>query len=599
MARRRFDKRPDMPKGSLNRESLQQAAYIFGYIRPYLGYFIAGLVLLFVGSLVFMIFPYLIGQMVDIAQDKSDLNLDLKQVGLVLIGILVFQGLISYARVLCFAHVSEKGLTDIRKAVFSRLISLSIYFFEENRVGDLISRVTADVEKLYSVFSVTLAEFLRQVTILVVGILLLGITTPRLALIMLGTFPVIVIGAVFFGRYVRRLSRARQDQLAETNTILSEVLQSIDSVKAFANEWYEQLRYGKSISEVVSVSLRFARAIFAVFIITILFGTLFFIIWQGAIMVANGSMTAGTLIAFVTYTMIIGGAIAGLGNFYTQILSALGASQRVRELLFTEPEIEQIVQPPRVQSLTGDIVIENVHYSYSSRPEYKVLDGLSLRIDNGQKVALVGASGAGKSTVIQLLLRFYEVDEGNILLDDKPINSYDMLNYRSDFAIVPQEVILFGGSIRENILYGKPDATEAEIIEAAKKANAWDFISGFPEGLDTIVGERGIKLSGGQRQRIAIARAILRDPVILLLDEATSSLDSESEKQVQSALDRLMENRTSIIIAHRLSTIREVDQIFVLDNGKVAESGTHASLSAIPDGLYNHLSKLQLQSAYE
>jgi ABC-type multidrug transport system fused ATPase/permease subunit len=585
----------------MTKENLKQAMYIFSFISPYRWYFIGGLVLLFLGSLVFMIFPYLAGQMLDIAQGTSELELTLQQVGLILIAILVFQGAVSYLRVLAFANVSERGLADIRKAVFEKLISMSIYFFEENRVGDLISRVTADVEKLYSTFSVTLAEFLRQMIILVVGIVFLAITTPRLALIMLATFPVIVVGAMFFGRFIRKLSKKRQQKLADTNTILSEVLQTISSVKAFTNEWYESARYGRSIREVVTIALKFARAraLFAVFIIIMLFGALFFIIWQGAVMVENGTITAGQLVAFVSYTAIIGGAIAGLGNFYTEILSALGATQRLREILNQDQEIENIIEGKPRRELKGDIEFREVKFAYPSRPEFEVIKGLDLNIKNGQKVALVGTSGAGKSTIIQLLLRFYEPQAGEIRIDGKPIRDMDITAYRSDFAIVPQEVILQGGTIRENIAYGKPDATEAEIIKAAEEANAWEFISSFPEGLDTIVGERGVKLSGGQRQRVAIARAILRDPAILLLDEATSSLDSGSEKQVQIALDRLMENRTSIIIAHRLSTIRAVDQIFVIDEGNLVESGKHDELMLNEDGIYSHLSKLQFEMADE
>ncbi len=336
------------------------------------------------------------------------------------------------------------------------------------------------------------------------------------------------------------------------------------------------------------------RAAFAVFIITMLFGALFFIVGFGMYMVQTKQMSVGDLVTFVTYTAIIGGAIAGLGNFYTELVGAVGATERVREILKADTEFEIRPQTNHPAGrLTGDVEFDNVYFSYPTRPDMGVLKGVSLTIPSGKKVALVGQSGAGKSTIMQLLLQFHRLDAGEIRIDGTDIYEYDLESYRKNFAIVPQEVILFGGTIRENILYGRPDASEAEIIAAAQKANAWDFIRSFPEGLDTVVGERGIKLSGGQRQRIAIARAILRDPAILLLDEATSSLDAESEKVVQEALNNLMEGRTSIIIAHRLATIREADRIYVLDGGRIVEQGTHDELSALDDGVYSSLAKLQ------
>ena len=589
----------EAPKVKLTKETFREALKIFEFVRPYRWMLVFGMILLFVSSLVFMLFPYLMGQMVDIAQGTSKLDLTLGNMGWVLLIVLVAQGLVSYTRVILFAKVSEKGIADVRKALYEKLVSLPIVFFEKSRVGELISRLTADVEQLYSAISITLAEFLRQIIILVVGIVLLAVTTPRLALIMLSSFPVIVIGAIFFGRYIRKLSKERQNHLADTNIILSESMQSINAVKAFTNEWFEIGRYNKSVSNMVKIALKFAqgRALFSVFIVTILFGALFFIVWQAAIMVQNDQITAGELISFVAYTAILGGAIAGLGNFYTQLLSAIGATERVREILNTESEIEIKNKPSGdLVRFKGNIEYKNVHFSYPTREDIAVLKGIDFKIKAGQKVALVGPSGAGKSTIVQLLLQFYKIDKGDILLDGKSVFDYNISEYRHNFAIVPQEVMLFGGTIRENILYGKPEASEEEIIEAAKQSNSWEFIASFPEGLDTIVGERGIKLSGGQRQRIAIARAILRNPSVLLLDEATSSLDAESEKVVQEALNNLMEGRTSIIIAHRLATIRDVDCIYVIDNGKIVEQGTHSELSVIDDGAYSSLAKLQFES---
>jgi ATP-binding cassette subfamily B protein len=588
----------DTPKPKLTRESLRQALAIFQFVRPYWWRLALGLVILFLSSLVFMVFPYLSGMMVDVAQGKSEWDLSLSDIGLILLGILVVQGVFSYSRVMLFAFVSEKGTADLRKALYNKLVSLPIVFFEKSRVGELVSRLTADVERLYNAFSFTLAEFIRQIIILVTGVIFLAITTPRLALIMLATFPVVVVLAMFFGRYIRKLSKARQEELANSNTIVSETMSTVQTVKAFTNEWFESVRYAKSVGHMVKISLDFARgrALFSVFMIVVLFGALFFIIWEGAMLLQSGKITAGDLIAFVSYTAIIGGAIAGLGNFYTEILGALGATERVREILDQPSEVTiKPVQPANRRSVRGDIRYEEVHFRYPTREDVEVLKGVSFEVKAGQKVALVGPSGAGKSTIVQLLLRYYELGQGNIQVDGRPISEYDISEYRSHMAIVPQEVILFGGTIRENILYGKPDATEDEIIDAARQANAWDFIRAFPDGLETLVGERGVKLSGGQRQRIAIARAILKNPSILLLDEATSSLDAESEKLVQDALSKLLEGRTSIIIAHRLATIRDVDQILVLDEGRIVEKGTHDELSVIENGLYNSLARLQFE----
>ncbi|GIV32338.1 MAG: multidrug ABC transporter ATP-binding protein [Saprospiraceae bacterium] len=589
-------------RGSFSLETLRKALQIFSFVTPYRGRLMLGLVLLFLSSMVFMVFPYLSGEMVDIALGKSRYGITLREVGLILLAILFVQGFVSYYRVQLFASVSERGIADVRRALYQRLITLPVVFYEKTRVGELVSRLTADVERLYNAISITLAEFVRQIIILISGVVFLAVTTPKLALIMLATFPVIVVGAMIFGRKIRKLSRERQKELANSNIILNETMQNIHVVKAFTNELLELMRYGKSIDKTVAVSLKYARgrALFAVFIVSILFGALFFIVWQGAIMVSEGTITAGQLISFVVYTAIIGGAIAGLGNFYTEILGAIGATERVRDILNEKGEIELKGAKPTkgpFRRLEGHIEFRDVHFHYPTRPDVEVLRGISFEVQPGSKVALVGPSGAGKSTIVQLLLKFYPIDQGDILVDGHSIFDYDTTAYRKHIAIVPQEVLLFGGTIRENIAYGKPDATDEEIYAAAAQANALEFIESFPEGFDTLVGERGIKLSGGQRQRIAIARAILKDPAILLLDEATSSLDAESEKVVQDALDKLMEGRTSIIIAHRLATIRSVDRIFVIEKGAIVEQGTHEELSALENGIYNSLARLQFELA--
>lgn len=583
-------------------DRLRKSYRILTYIRPYRSYFLAAMIMLAGGSLIFMALLGLPGEMANTAvgKPKFDLGLAVRDYGYLFLVILVIQGVLSFLRTYFFAIVSEKGMADLRKDLYQKIIAQPVHFFEERRVGELSSRITADIEKLQSVFSVTLAEFIRQLIILVAGIVVIVIWTPRLSMIMLLTFPAIVIIAMVFGRYIRRLSKQRQDELAATNTIVEETFQSFAIVKSFANEWLESRRYGRSINDVVTTSLAFARVrgIFFAFIITVLFGGIFFILWQGALMVEAGTMESGDLFSFIIYTGVLGGAIASFGTLYTELLSALGATERILDILDAETELPIEKEEPKEQlQIQGDICYQDVRFSYPSRPDIAVLKGVSLEARPGQKIALVGQSGSGKSTLAQLLMLFYKPDSGVIQVDGRPVTEYNLTAYRRTVGIVPQEVMLFGGTIRENIAYGKPGASEEEILAAAEASNCLEFIRSFPQGLETIVGERGIKLSGGQRQRIAIARAILKDPRILILDEATSSLDAESEKLVQEALDVLMQNRTSVIIAHRLATIREVDCIYVLDKGKIVEKGTHQELMQMQEGIYHNLARLQFDAA--
>jgi len=597
MARRGHTTVEDVPKVKLSKESLREGLKIFSYIGPYKWHFIVGLIILSISSLIFMGVLYLAGLMIDIAQGNSKYDISLSQIGWLLAIVFIIQGVFSFLRIYLFAIVSEKGIAAIRKNLYSNMITLPIVFYEKSRIGELMSRITADVEKMYSAFSITLAEFVRQVIILVSGIFFLGFTTPRLALIMLASFPLIVIVALFFGKYIRTLSKKRQKALADTNTIMNETVTNIRSVKSFTNEEFEAKRYSTTIDKVVDIALNYAklRGAFAAFMVAILFGALFFVIWQGASMIQNNEITAGELVSFVSYTAIIGGAIAGLGNFYTELLGALGATERIREIIGEQSELPYEDNGQRV-SIYGKIEFNNVNFSYPTREDITVMPDLSFIIEPEKKVALVGTSGTGKSTIMQLLLRYYKLGSGAILVDGKNIEEYDLQAYRRNFGLVPQDAILFGGTIRENISYGKMDASDAEIIEAAKQSNSWEFISSFPDGLDTLVGDRGIKLSGGQRQRISIARAILKDPAILLLDEATSALDSESERVVQDALNHLMKGRTSIIIAHRLSTIKDVDQIYVLEGGVIVEQGTHEELMTLPKGKYKNQVDLSMLS---
>ncbi len=592
-------------KPKISKEGLLKAYRILRFIKPYKWSFLLGMLCLVVSSSMFMIFPGAAGEMANAAIGKGTWNISVEKFGLIFLVILIIQGILSFFRTIFFARVSEKGVADVRTALYQKLITQDISYFEQHRVGELTSRLTADVEQLQSAFSITLAEFIRQIVVLVIGIIIIAWMAPKLSLIMVLTFPVIVICSMYFGRYIRTLSKARQDRLAETNIIVEESFQSFHTVKAFTNERFELHRFSKAIDEMVVISMNYAkmRGLFFIFIITVLFGGLFFILWRGALLVQAGEMQAGDLFSFIIYTGIIGGAIAGIGNLYSTLAGSIGATERIQDILDRGQEIDmdpysdqQIAEIPRID-IEGSIEYREVRFSYPSRMDVEVLHNISFTVTKGQRIALVGSSGAGKSTIIQLLMRFYDCNGGAIYIDGKNCNDYNITAYRKNIAIVPQEILLFGGTIRENILYGKPDASEAEILQAADQSNSLDFIESFPDGFQTIVGERGIKLSGGQKQRIAIARAILRNPAILILDEATSSLDAESEKLVQDALDKLMKNRTSIIIAHRLSTIREADCIYVLRDGTIAESGTHELLLDKPNGIYKNLVNLQLSQS--
>lgn len=593
MAKKKGKSLEEHEKRKLNKKSLEKLGGIFRFILPYRWTFVLGLLFLLLSSLTLLTFPYVAGKLIDTASGESWLVKDINGIAFLLLGILLIQSVFSFFRVWLFAKVSERSMRDVRISLYRQLVQLPLTFFDKRRTGELISRITADVSMLQDTFSTTLAELFRQIITLLAGVVFLMVTTPKLTFFMLATFPVLVIIAIVFGKFIRTLSKEAQDELAAANVIVEETLQSIMTVKSFAGEDYESNRYKNGLNRVVKVALKAAgfRGAFISFIIFALFGGIVAVMWYGATLVASGEMSVGDLVSFVLYTTFIGGSIAGLGDIYGQIQKAIGSSERVLEILQETPEYStaDFQQVP----MKGDISFTNIGFTYPTRPEIEVLKNLTLNIAAGEKVALAGHSGAGKSTIIQLLLSFYPINKGSLTVDGKPVNQWNLKQLRSNIGIVPQEVLLFGGSIRENIAYAKPDATEEEIIEAAIKANAWQFISKFPEGLETKVGERGIKLSGGQRQRVAIARAILKDPAILILDEATSSLDAESESLVQQALDELMKNRTTIIIAHRLSTIRKVDRIYVLKDGEIIEEGTHDALAGQEDGFYANLVRLQ------
>ena len=587
-------------KKRISVKSLKVAFQIFRFLQPYKTFFWVGMVFLFISSFTTMTFPFLMGKLIDSAKNNNPVAWmnNTNNMALLLMGILFVQAILSWFRVYLFATVSEKAMADVRTTLFDKMITLAIPFFEKSRVGELTSRSTNDVDQLQDMLGATLPEFVRQVITIVFGIGFIFYISPQLTLIMLSTFPLLILIAIIYGKFIRRLSKDRQQALANTNIIVEESLQNINTVKSFTNEKFESKRYRSFMQKVVETGIKGAvnRGGFSTFLILGLFGGFVLVIWYGTTLLKAGTILEGELFSFVLYTGFIGGAFGGLGDLYGRLQKTVGASERIFEILNEEPEIEIHDVDEKAIKLSGVIEFDGVHFSYPTRKDIEILKGISFKIAQGEKVALAGYSGAGKSTIAQLILQFYHPDGGKILFDGMPSDQFKISALRKNMAIVPQEVLLFGGTIRENIAYGKTDASDDEIIEAAKKAYAWEFIEEFPEQLNTLVGERGVKLSGGQRQRIAIARAILKDPAILILDEATSSLDSESEKYVQQALEVLMQNRTTIIIAHRLSTIRNVNTIFVLDEGRIVEKGNFEELKKIDTGIFNNLLKLQFQN---
>ena len=586
------------PKDSVKvtKKNLSKAIKIFRFVIPYKWTFVLGMVFLLLSNMTTLSFPLLIGEMTKVIEGKSKFQIN--EVTLFFFAILIIQSILSFFRIYTFAQVSEKAMRDVRQTLYAKIITLPIFHFEKRRVGELMSRITSDITQLQDVLSITLAEFFRQIFTLVGGVALITYLSWKLTLFMLATFPLLVISAIVFGKFIRKISKKAQDELANTNIIVEETFQSIQAVKAFTNEKYEVNRYTNSLNKVVNEALKAAtlRGGFVSFIIFALFGGIVGVVWYGAQLVAQGDLILADLLTFIFYTAFIGGSVGGLGDIYAQLQKTIGASDRILEILGDPSEVDIYANETKASLAFGAINIQDIHFSYPSRPSIEILKGISFTIEPGQKIAIVGTSGTGKSTLAQFMMRFYEPSQGKIMMGDYTIQDMPVGDWRKMVALVPQEVLLFGGSIRENIAYGKPGASEQEIQQAAEQAYAKEFIESFPEKYDTLVGERGVKLSGGQRQRIAIARAILKDPKFLILDEATSALDSESEKWVQSALEELMKNRTSLIIAHRLSTIRSADKIIVMESGKIVEMGSHENLMAKKQGVYQKMVKLQTEN---
>lgn len=605
----------ETPKAKISRENLSEAFALFKYLKPYRGTFILSLVFIALSAFTTSLFPLFLGKMIDAGSpgatvpgmDTEGVN---KQFGFDIRNIhwslnttlmLIFlqlgaQTIFSYMRVYLLTSVGEKSLANMRRDVYAKLLTMPMAFFSEKRVGELSNRISSDLSQIQDAISFTLAEFLRGIFTLVLGLIFIFWISAKLAFVMLGVVPVIAILAVIFGSRIRKMAAKAQDQLAESGTIVQETFQGITMVKSFTNEYYEIGRYVKSIISVVNTSISNARyrGAFISFMIFSVFGGIAFVMWYGSNMVRTGQLDIGLLIMFVIFSVLVGTTFAGFADMFSQLQKTLGATQSIREILRNDGEpvtLEKIALEDRYK-LNGNVRFDHIAFSYPGRKDVQVLKDISLTAYNGEQIAIVGSSGAGKSTIASLLLRFYEPDSGDIFFDDRSTKNFPLSQLRLQMALVPQDVILFGGTILENIAYGKPDATQQEIEQAAVKANAHEFISKFPDQYKTIVGEHGMKLSGGQRQRIAIARAILKDPAILILDEATSSLDSESEQLVQEALEHLMQGRTSFVIAHRLSTIRKADKIIVIDKGVVSEMGTHTELIN-QNGLYRKLNDIQ------
>lgn len=592
-------------KVQLTRDSYQKARKLFHYLKPYRLQYGIGWIFLVGSTSIGLVFPILLGQLLGLSSgSQTNMSEAIQAIDLTNITTVAFalfalfgaQAIFSYFRVVLFTNVTEKALRDLRQDVFQRMLHLPMDFFNRNTVGELTSRISSDITQIQETLRTTVAEFFRQVVMIIGGIAFLTYVSWKLSLIMLSVVPIITIVAVLFGRFIKQLSKDAQDQTAAANSIAEESLTGIGNIKAFTNENFLINRFKSAIEEIRRLNIKSGiwRGLFISFMVFCMFGSIVFIVWQGLLMTqgTNPELSQGDLYSFLMVTLLMAASIGSLPEFYTSIQKTIGGTEKLMDIIneMSEGEIFNGTQHPEID---GSIRFENVHFSYPQRAEVEVLKGISFELQKNQTLALVGTSGGGKTTISSLVLNYYKVNKGSILFGNTNTDTIDIKYLREHIAIVPQDVLLFAGTIYENIAFGNPNANEEAIISAAKQANAFDFISSFPDGFNTQVGDRGIQLSGGQKQRIAIARAILKNPTILILDEATSALDSESERVVQDALEKLMKGRTCIVIAHRLSTIRNADKILVLQDGKVAESGTHEELME-KNGTYLNLVKTQL-----
>jgi ATP-binding cassette subfamily B protein len=584
--------------GVQSKVKLRPLVRLVPYIGKYSGRALAALAALIVAALTTLVVPVAVRRMIDFGfSDKAVQLID--SYFAVMIFVVAVLAVSSALRYYLVTTLGERIVADLRSDVFIHLTRLSSAFFDTTRAGEIVSRLTADTTQIKSTVGASVSIALRNLVLFLGGATMMVVTSPRLSLFVLGAIPVIVLPLVGFGRAVRKRGRAAQDTLADASGYASELLGAMRTLQAFTNEQLAQSRFGAAVEQAYAAArgATKVRAMLTAVVIFLVFASIVVVLWVGAQDVLTGSITPGRLGQFVLYAVFAAGGLGELSQVWGEIAQASGAAERLFEILDVEPQIKA---PPRPVLLpkpaNGSVEFRDVDFAYPGRPNVPVLDRLSFRVAPGEKLALVGPSGAGKSTIFQLILRFYDPVSGNITFDGVGLTEADPAELRARIALVPQDAVVFGTSIRENIQFGRPDATDAEIDKAAEAAHASEFIRRLPSGYETPVGERGVTLSGGQRQRIAIARAILRKAPLLLLDEATSSLDAESETLVQQALKRLMLNRTSIVIAHRLATVQSCDRILVLDHGRIVEEGTHASLASA-GGLYARLAKLQFEVA--